>query len=54
MQECNAEERKDRIWVYPCVSLCCGEHQHERDATQRRAYYVVLWTGFKGQGTSTH
>ena len=32
-QERNAEERKDRIRVYPCVALCCDEHQCEGDAT---------------------
>ena len=32
--EHNTEEHKDRIWVYICVSLCCGECQHECSAMQ--------------------
>ena len=34
-QECNAGERKDRIWVYPSVVLCFYKHQREGDTMQR-------------------
>ena len=42
MQECNAEEHKDRIRVYSCIALRCGERQHERDATQCRALHRIF------------
>ena len=42
MQERNAEECKDRIRVYPCISLYCGEHQHEHYATQRGALRCIV------------
>ena len=36
-QEHNAEGRKDRTRVYPCVSLCYSERQCEHDTTQHGA-----------------
>ena len=42
MQEHNAEECKDRIRVYPCVSLHCGHYQHERNTTQHGALCPIV------------
>ena len=50
MQERNAEECKDRIWVYPCISLRCSERQHECDTMQgffhivNRPYASICWS----------
>ena len=34
MQECNEEERKDRIRVYPSIVLHFYKRRHEDDAMQ--------------------
>ena len=34
-QERSAEKRKDRIRVYPCISLRCNERQREHNTMQR-------------------
>ena len=34
-QECNAEEHKDRIQVYPTIALCFHKRWYIGDATQR-------------------
>ena len=45
-QEHNAEEYKDRIRVYPCVSLCCIAVSTNTSVMQHNTGpYVVLWTG---------
>ena len=45
MQERNAKERKDRIWVYPFIALCCDERQNEGDAMQRKPLHHIIQSG---------
>ena len=51
-QERNAEEHKDRIQIHPCISLSCGERQHERDTTQCGALARIVNRPM--QGTCIH
>ena len=41
MQEHNAEEYKDRIWVYPCIATSINVKAMQRNASP----YILLWTG---------
>ena len=42
LQEHDTEEHKDRIRVYPCISLHCDECQHNLCNT--RSCIILLWT----------
>ena len=43
IQECNAKERKDRIWVYSSVGLYSYEHQHDEGNTMQRIVYIIAY-----------